>query len=192
MILIVGLGNHGREYAKNRHNIGFFCIDYLAKKASISIKKNQCQALTGSGVIENKAVILAKPKTYVNNSGLAVAALLKKHNIPRENLIVIYDDMDLPLGKMRIRKGGSAGGHNGIKSIIASIGSQDFKRIKIGIGRPDDESDRDGKILTVVNHVLSDFSSNERTAINTAVEQVAAAIESILTEDITSAMNKFN
>jgi peptidyl-tRNA hydrolase, PTH1 family len=192
MMLIVGLGNSGKEYSKNRHNIGFHCIDYLAKQYSITVKKNQCQALIGNGVIDDKAALLVKPKTYVNNSGLAVAGLMKKHNIPISRLIVIYDDMDLPLGKIRIRQGGSAGGHKGIKSIISCSGSQDFTRIKIGIGRPEEEANRNIKNDRVVNHVLSDFTPDEYRIIKPIIERISDAIESIISLGIEATMNKFN
>jgi PTH1 family peptidyl-tRNA hydrolase len=192
MILIVGLGNPGREYSKNRHNVGFHCIDFLAKQFSIAVKKNDCQALTGSGTINDAAVLLAKPKTYVNNSGSSVAALMKKHKIATTGLIVIFDDMDLPMGKIRVRKMGSAGGHKGMKSIISAIGSQNIARIKIGIGRPADEVSRDEKNDIVIDHVLSDFSAGEHSVIAASIERAAGAAELIITGGVDAAMNKFN
>lgn len=193
MKLIVGLGNPGKAYARNRHNIGFRCINHLAKLYSISMKRHQCRALVGVGRIGDVEVLLAKPKTFVNSSGEAVVRLMHKHNIPINDLIVIYDDLDLPFGKLRLRPGGSAGGHKGIKSIISALGSQDFCRIKVGIGRPTRE---DGTPVTdedtIVGYVLSDFTPQEEKAIKRAVARVAESIYTLLTEGITAAMNKFN
>lgn len=193
MKLIVGLGNPGKAYARNRHNIGFRCINHLAKLYSISMKRHQCRAQVGVGRIGDVEVLLAKPKTFVNSSGEAVVRLMHKHNIPINDLIVIYDDLDLPFGKLRLRPGGSAGGHKGIKSIISALGSQDFCRIKVGIGRPTRE---DGAPVTdedtIVGYVLSDFTPQEEKAIKRAVARVAESIYSLLTEGITAAMNKFN
>ena len=178
MRLIVGLGNPGREYAHNRHNIGFRCINHLAKKYAIQVKQHSCQSQIGKGKIASAEVLLAKPKTYVNESGKAVSQLLRKYKISSEDLLVIYDDLDLPLGKIRIRQGGSAGGHKGIKSIIAALGSQDFARIKVGIGRPVDEA---GKSLSyedaIVGYVLSDLTTTEDKLIKPAIATVAEAVE---------------
>jgi PTH1 family peptidyl-tRNA hydrolase len=191
--LIVGLGNPGRNYAHNRHNIGFRCINHLAKLHSIPIKKHQCHSQLGTGQMASVEVLLAKPKTYVNESGKAVSQLLRKYNISVNDLLVIYDDLDLPLGKIRIRQGGSAGGHKGIKSIISALGSQDFCRIKVGIGRP---TDKDGTPLSdedaIVGYVLSDFTPAESKLIKPAITGVAEAISYLLKDGIIAAMNKFN
>lgn len=193
MKLIVGLGNPGKAYARNRHNIGFRCLNHLAKLHSIQVKKHQCQSQVGVGRIASAEVLLAKPKTFVNLSGEAVGSLMRKYKIPVSDLIVIYDDLDLPLGKLRLRPGGSAGGHKGIKSIISALGSKDFCRIKVGIGRPTDE---DGNPLSdedvIVGYVLSDFTPEEDRAIKPAIATVAETVDCILTEGITAAMNKFN
>ena len=193
MKLIVGLGNPGKAYAHNRHNIGFRCINHLARLHSISIKGHQCQSQVGTGKIAGVEVLLAKPKTFVNLSGEAVGRLMRKYSIPVNNLIVIYDDLDLPLGKLRLRPGGSAGGHKGINSIISALGSEDFPRIKVGIGRPTTE---DAAAITdedvIVGHVLSDFTPQEEAAIKPAIATAAEAIHCILTEGIVAAMNKFN
>ena len=193
MKLIVGLGNPGKAYAHNRHNIGFRCINHLARLHSISIKGHQCQSQVGTGKIAGVEVLLAKPKTFVNLSGEAVGRLMRKYSIPVNNLIVIYDDLDLPLGKLRLRPGGSAGGHKGINSIISAMGSEDFPRIKVGIGRPTTE---DAAAITdedvIVSHVLSDFTPQEEAAIKPAIATAAEAIHCILTEGIVAAMNKFN
>jgi PTH1 family peptidyl-tRNA hydrolase len=191
--LIIGLGNPGKTYAHNRHNIGFRCLNHLARLHSIQVKKHQCQSQTGSGRIAGVEVLLAKPKTFVNLSGEAVGPLMRRYKIKATDLIVIHDDLDLPLGKIRLRPGGSAGGHKGIKSIISALGSNDFCRIKVGIGRPTKE---DGTVITdeeaIVNYVLSDPAPREDDSIKSTIAQVAKAIESILTDGITAAMNKFN
>lgn len=194
MKLIIGLGNPGKAYAHNRHNIGFRCINHLSKLHSIPIKQHQCRSQVGTGKIAGIEVILAKPKTFVNLSGEAVGSLIRKYKIPANDVIVIYDDLDLPLGKLRLRPGGSAGGHKGIKSIISALGSkEDFCRIKVGIGRP---TEKDGTAITndefIVNYVLSDFTYKEDDIINPAIAQIAEAIHCVLTEGIVAAMNKFN
>lgn len=193
MKLIVGLGNPGKTYAHNRHNIGFRCINYLAKLHSIPMKGHQCQSQSGSGKIAGVKLLLANPKTFVNLSGEAVDRLMRKYKIPVNDLIVICDDLDLPLGKLRLRTGGSAGGHKGIKSIISALGSKDFCRIKVGIGRPTKEN---GTLITdedvIVSYVLSDFTPQEDKAIKPAIARVAEAIHCVLTEGIVAAMNKFN
>ncbi len=191
--LIVGLGNPGKVYAHNRHNIGFRCLNHLAKLHSIQVKRHQCQSQTGTGKIAGVEVLLAKPKTFVNLSGEAVGSLMRKHKIPVNDLIVIYDDLDLPLGKLRLRPDGSAGGHKGINSIISALGSEDFPRIKVGIGRPTKE---DGSAITdeevIVSYVLSDFAPREEAAIKPTIARVAEAVDCILAEGTVAAMNQFN
>ena len=193
MKLIIGLGNPGSIYAGNRHNIGFRCINHLARLHSISMKGHQCQSQVGSGKIAGVEVLLAKPKTFVNLSGEAVGRLMRKYKIQVNDLIVICDDLDLPLGRLRLRPGGSAGGHKGINSIISALGSKDFCRIKVGIGRPTKE---DGTAVTdeefIVSYVLSDFTLKEDDIIKSSIAQVAGAIQSILADGITPTMNKFN
>lgn len=190
MKIVVGLGNPGKEYAHNRHNVGFRCINHLARLHSINVKQRQCQSQVGMGTISGAKVLLAKPKTFVNRSGTAVSQLMRKHGITADDLVVIYDDLDLTLGKIRIRPKGSSGGHKGINSIISALGSQDFCRIKIGIGRPNDETDRDTE--AVVDHVLSDFSPEEEQLIKPAIASAAEAVECIIAEGVIAAMNKFN
>lgn len=193
MNIIVGLGNPGKIYAQNRHNIGFRCISHLAKLYSIETNRRQCHSQVGSGKIDDIKVVLAKPVTFVNQSGEAVSCLVRKYDITPSDLIVIHDDLDLPLGKLRIRPDGSAGGHRGINSIISALGSDDFPRIKVGIGRPTKE---DGTAMadedSIVGYVLSDFTPWEDDIIESAIAQVAKAIQLILTEGVTAAMNKFN
>ena len=193
MKLIIGLGNPGKVYAHNRHNIGFRCINYLARLHSISMKGHQCRSQVGIGKIAGIEVLLAKPKTFVNLSGEAIGRLMHKYNISIDDLLVICDDLDLPLGKLRLRPGGSAGGHKGINSIISALGSEDFPRIKVGIGRPTRE---DGTAITdedvIVGYVLSGFTPQEDVAVKPTIATVAEAIHRVLTEGITAAMNRFN
>jgi len=157
------------------------------------MKQHQCQCQVGTGEIAGVEVLLAKPKTFVNLSGEAVGRLMRRYNIPIDDLLVIYDDLDLPSGKLRLRPGGSSGGHKGINSIISALGSEDFPRIKVGIGHPTKE---DGTAITdedvIVGYVLSDFTPQEDAAIKPAIAKVAEAIKSILTDGVTSAMNEFN
>jgi PTH1 family peptidyl-tRNA hydrolase len=189
MKLIVGLGNPGKEYSANRHNIGFLCVNQLARQHHISLDKKQGKARVGAGEISDTPVVLAKPQTYMNASGIAVMHLLGKYKLTSEDLIVIHDDLDLPLGKIRIRWGSSAGGHNGIKSIIGSLGTQDFTRIRIGISRP-----QIGDVAeeTIVDYVLGDFEGEDRELVDETIKKVGEAVLCLLTADLTTAMNKFN
>jgi PTH1 family peptidyl-tRNA hydrolase len=190
MKLIVGLGNPGKEYSANRHNVGFHCLNYLAKANHISFDKKQGKARIGAGVIAANEVVLAKPQTYMNLSGQAVAPLMQRYYLALDDLMVIHDDMDLPLGKIRIRKASSAGGHNGAKSIIASLGSQDFVRIRVGIGRPELPGESKGR--DVVDYVLGDFDRDEMKLLENTIPRVAEAVVCLLTEGLEAAMNKFN
>ncbi len=192
MYLVIGLGNPGQHYTKNRHNIGFRLVDYLADKYNISLKRNECRCAVGTGKIGDEEVLLAKPKTYMNNSGVAVSRLLQKFSVIPAQIIVLYDDLDLPLGQLRVRSRGSAGGHKGIKSIIAEIGTSDFKRIKIGIGRPDAGKTERALEEEIVSYVLSDFTTAEEEKVNTVIATAADALQNLLQESIQSAMNKFN
>ena len=194
MKLVAGLGNPSKAYAHNRHNIGFRCINYLAGQHSIKMKRHQCQSQIGIGEVAGMEVLLAKPRTFVNLSGEAVSRLMHRYGIDVNELIVIYDDLDLPLGKIRLRQGGGSGGHKGIKSIISSLGSQDFCRIRIGIGRPAQRryATSGNTDTDVINHVLGDFTREEQKIIKPAIVRTSEAIECILIDGITAAMNKFN
>jgi PTH1 family peptidyl-tRNA hydrolase len=192
MKLIAGLGNPGKYYVRNRHNVGFRCINHIARQYSIQLKRHQYYSQIGIGKIVESQVLLAKPKTFVNLSGEAINHLMRKHHISREELIVIVDDLDLPLGKVRLRQSGRSGGHKGIKSIIAALGGEDFSRVRIGIGRPEQELDNFINREDVINHVLSDFSSEEEKIIKSAITTATEAIECILVDGMTAAMNKFN
>jgi PTH1 family peptidyl-tRNA hydrolase len=193
MKLIVGLGNPGRIYAGNRHNIGFICLKHFARHYAIRWDKKQAMALTGSGEIGNIIVWLAKPQTYMNHSGLSVSRLLNKFRIEFGDLIVIHDDLDLPLGRIRIRCGGSSGGHKGINSIISELGGHDFVRIRFGIGRPLFE---DNIVLTneadIIEFVLSDFTPDEKRNIKPSIIRVSEAITCLINKGLEAAMNTYN
>jgi len=192
MKLIVGLGNPGRIYAHNRHNIGFMCLNHFAKTQGIGFDKKQGQARTGTGETAGDKVILARPQTSMNLSGESVSRLVKRFKISLDDLIAIHDDLDLPLGKIRIRQGSSSGGHKGIDSIIAYLGSTDFLRIRVGIGRPDSESSIKDKEAEVIDYVLSDFTPEERKTVAQVIPKVSEAILCLLSESLTEAMNKYN
>jgi PTH1 family peptidyl-tRNA hydrolase len=189
--LIVGLGNPGKTYAHNRHNVGFQCLNYFARLHSIRFWHRQCHARVGAGKISGEKLLLARPGTFMNLSGKSVACLVRKHKIPLSDLLVIYDDLDLPLGKIRLRQGGSSGGHKGMNSIISALGSEDFPRIRVGIGRPDGEKQSTSEDA-IVRYVLSDFSRQEEAMIKPVLTTVAEAIDCFLTRGVTAAMNKFN
>jgi peptidyl-tRNA hydrolase, PTH1 family len=190
MKLIVGLGNPGKEYSTNRHNIGFLCLNHFARIHRIALDKKQGKSRVGSGVVAGVDVVLAKPQTYMNASGIAVSQLLQRYKLTNQDLIVVHDDLDLPLGKIRIRQGSSAAGHNGIKSIIASLGTQDFIRIRVGISRP--QAPNECAEETIIDYVLGDFHPEDRPVIEDIIRRVSDAIVSLLTEDLTTTMNKFN
>ncbi len=193
MKLIVGLGNPGFSYSRNRHNIGFMCISHLARTQGIRFDRKQGYARTGCGEIDSSPVCLARPQTYMNVSGESVSRLVKSLGIKPSDLIVIHDDLDLPAGKIRIRHGGSSGGHKGINSIIAHLGSRDFYRIRVGIGRPPQlEGDSEDKEAAVIDYVLSDFTPEERKVIIRTIPEASQAVICLLTEGLTAAMNKFN
>lgn len=186
MHLVVGLGNPGKQYAHTRHNVGFDVMDALADKYNISISEKKHKALCGKGVIAGKKVVLAKPQTFMNLSGESVAELLNYYKLdPEEELIVIFDDISLAPGNIRIRKKGSAGGHNGIKNIIALTGTQNFQRIKVGVGEKP-------KGWDLADHVLGHFSAAERKSVETAMEDAVSALELMLQGDVDQAMNDFN
>ena len=186
MFLIVGLGNPGRQYEHTRHNAGFDVMDALAEKYNISISESGHKALFGKGMIGGQKVILAKPQTFMNLSGESVAELLHYYKIdPEEELIIIYDDIALAPGKIRVRAKGSAGGHNGIKNIIAHLGTQQFSRIRIGVGEKPAGWD-------LADYVLGRFPAEEEPTIRTALEQTVKACETILTDSVEAAMNQFN
>jgi len=184
-LLIVGLGNPGREYAENRHNVGFDCVDLLAGKHGIALSKSQHKARLGTGQVAGRRAILAEPQTYVNSSGEAVGAVARYYKVAPEDVLVIYDDLDLPQGTIRLRPGGSSGGHNGIKSIVDHLGTQAFPRVRIGIGRPPGR-------MEPKDYVLQDFSAAEREGMVEVYDRVVDAVETFIREGIREAMNRFN
>jgi len=193
MKLIVGLGNPGFLYSRNRHNIGFMCVRHLAKAQKIRFDRKQGHARTGMGNIAGNRVLLARPQTYMNASGESVSALVTKFNLTPSDLIVIHDDLDLPPGKIRLRLGGGSGGHKGIESIIARLGSYDFYRVRVGVGRPDTIDDATAvKEEAVIAYVLSDFTREEKSIIDKIMPDVSQAIVCLLGEGLDAAMNKFN
>ena len=185
MYLIVGLGNPEEEYSKTRHNMGFNTINKLAEKYNIEVKQKKFQALYGSGIINNEKVILLKPQTYMNLSGNSVKEVIDFYKIDLKNLIVIYDDMDIEPGKIKIRKKGSAGGHNGMKSIIQQIGTENFGRIRIGIGRPTHKGDE-------INYVIGAIPEDEVLKLEDGTEKAKEAVVDLIKNGIDDAMNKYN
>ncbi len=186
MYIIVGLGNPERKYDGTRHNIGFSALTVLADTYGISMDIKKHKAICGKGVIEGQKVLLAMPQTYMNLSGESVRELVDYYKIdPEEELIVIYDDINLAPGKLRIRPKGSAGGHNGIKNIIAHLGTQIFPRIRVGVGEKP-------KGWDLADYVLGRFSREEEPVIREALEKTTKACCEIITADVTSAMNKYN
>lgn len=185
MYLVVGLGNPGKQYETTRHNVGFVAIDEIAKKIDVKIDKLKFKSIIGEGRIGGKKIILAKPQTFMNLSGQAVVELMKFYKIEPQNLIVIYDDIDLEVGKLRIRKSGSSGTHNGMRNIIALTGKQDFPRIRIGVSRP-----RPGQDLA--NFVLSRFEKTEVDTMISVIENSALAVIETMTSDLDKAMNMYN
>jgi PTH1 family peptidyl-tRNA hydrolase len=187
MVLIVGLGNPGSEYEWTRHNLGFMLIDKLAADAGAEVRRKECQSLVGRAEIENTPVKLAKPQTFMNLSGDAVACLLRKHQLDQINgkLLVVSDDLALPFGKIRIRERGSAGGHNGLKSIIAGLGTNEFTRLRIGI-QPEHP------INDAKRFVLDSFSKTARKQVEEIVERSAEAVRAILRDGVLKAMTDYN
>ena len=187
MKLIVGLGNPGNKYARNRHNLGFMCVSYFAREYSIILDKSQALARTGSGQVEGVKVVLARPQTFMNESGESVSRLLAKFRVELDDLLVIHDDLDLPVGKIRIRKDGGSGGHKGINSITECLSTPDFYRLRVGIGRPAGSSEGE-----VINYVLNDCTAEEEAVINKSVAVASKAILAFITDGPEAAMNQYN
>jgi PTH1 family peptidyl-tRNA hydrolase len=182
--LIVGLGNPGRSYARNRHNTGFQVVDRLAMAHSLAFDQQKSRGLLALGRIADHYVAILKPQTYMNLSGQAVTEVARFYKVPIQDILVIYDDLDLPLGQLRLRPSGGTGGHNGVASIIAALGSQDFPHLRVGIGRPSHGDP--------VDYVLSDFTADELPFIEAAFGDAVAAIELYLREGLEAAMNRYN
>ena len=185
MYIIAGLGNPTREYEKTRHNVGFEVIDVLADMLGTTVEEKKFKGLYGRGIIGGEKVLLLKPQTFMNLSGESVKAAADFYKVDHEHIIIIYDDISLDVGQLRIRKKGSAGGHNGIKNIIAHLGTQEFPRIKVGVGdKP--------KKMDLADYVLSRFSKEDRAAMEDAFKAAAKAVEVMITEGMDTAMNQFN
>lgn len=185
MKLVVGLGNPGRRYARTRHNLGFLLLDRIAEARGIRIGDDRCESLVGRGEWERESLVLAKPQTYMNNSGVAAAALLRRFRVRGADLVVAYDDLDLPFGRLRIRCGGSAGGHRGLASILQHVADRDFVRLRMGIGRPPAGVDP-------VEYVLSRFSAEEQQSLEEVLSRAEEALESIVLKGPVRAMEDFN
>jgi len=183
MFLVVGLGNPGREYEDTRHNIGFKVVDNVAREYNIEINRQKFKGTYGEGFIDGEKVILLKPTTYMNLSGESVREVVDFYNIDNDNILVIYDDISLEIGTLRIREKGSAGGHNGIKSIIAHLGSEVFPRIKVGVGQPSGD---------LIKHVLGKFTKEEADVLSESINISTKAAKEIIKIDTKTAMNKFN
>ena len=184
-LILVGLGNPGREYSGTRHNLGFMCLDEVAKRLHVRVSERSSKALVATAKHPGGgSLLLVKPQTYMNLSGRAVAPLVRKHNLEPSDVWAIHDEMDIPFGKLRIRKGGSAGGNNGVKSLIADLGSQDFARFRMGVGRPDPED--------AVDHLLSPFTEEERERLPAFIALTSDAVMDALSEGIDISMNRYN
>ena len=185
MVLVAGLGNPGEEYAHTPHNLGFLTVDRLAERHGIRVTRKDSKALVGMGEIDGQAVMLAKPQTFMNLSGTSLVPLMEKHAIGLSDLIVVYDELDLPWGSLRIRPGGSAGGHNGVKSVIAAAGTQDFVRVRLGIHGG--SGNRDGARI-----VLAKLKRAQKEELDQLLDYASQAVESIIADGVAMAMTKFN
>jgi len=186
MWLIVGLGNPGERYARTRHNVGFRSVETLAERHSLTFRQQQANSQLAEGIIHGQRVVLVKPQTYMNLSGQAVSALRNWYKIdPAHELLVIYDDLDLPFARIRIRERGSAGTHNGMRSIVAQLGTTEFPRLRVGIGQPPGKMD-------AADYVLSRFTPEEEAVLPDVLARVADAVDVILREGLITAMNRYN
>lgn len=183
--LLVGLGNPGREYRNTRHNIGFMAIDRLCKAAGISLSRVQLKALVGVGQFEGRRIVLAKPQTFMNLSGQAVNGLVRFYKVPLEQVMVAHDDLDLPLGTLRLRPGGGSAGQKGVASIIQQLGTQEFNRLRLGIGRPPGRMDASA-------YVLQAFSASEQEMLDLVLDRAVAAVQTYIRFGLDTAMNQYN
>lgn len=185
MYVVVGLGNPGKDYTNTRHNIGFNTVDLIAKRNNINLNKIKFQSVYGEGNISGEKILLVKPQTYMNNSGVTVRDISQYYKVPIENIIVVVDDIDIDFSAVKIRAKGSAGSHNGLKSIISYMQGEDFPRVKVGIGKKHANQD-------LADFVLSRFSRDEQIDIDVSFTTAAEAVESIIKDGIDTAMNKYN
>ncbi|MDR3578286.1 MAG: aminoacyl-tRNA hydrolase [Anaerolineaceae bacterium] len=183
--LLVGLGNPGREYRANRHNLGFMTVDQLSQSLSVRLSRVQSKALIGIGALEQHKVVLAKPQTFMNLSGQAVSALLRFYKIPLERLLVIHDELDLPLGTLRLRPGGGSAGNRGLASIIELLGTQEFPRLRIGIGHPPGQ-------MSGADYVLQNFPPAEQEMLDLVLKRAVEAAQVFVKSGLETAMNQYN
>jgi len=190
--VVIGLGNPGREYAATRHNVGFRCVDYFVKKHSVRFSRTGCRSRLAELTLRGKQVVLAKPRTYMNLSGEAAVCLVRANRIAARELILVYDDVDLPLGRVRVRPSGGPGGHNGMKSIVASLNTEGFPRVRVGIGRPDSDGYSPWSEDALIRYVLGRFTADEETAIQESIVLVGDVLDCIIFEGLDVAMNRYN
>jgi PTH1 family peptidyl-tRNA hydrolase len=183
--LIFGLGNPGTQYALTRHNVGFMVAEYLASEAGISLNRRRFQAITGEGMLAGEKVMLAEPQTYMNLSGRSVGEAVRFYQVDVGSLIVIHDEVDLPFGRLKVKKGGGHAGHNGLRSIVEVLGSADFIRVRVGVGRP-------ATRIPMADYVLSPFSTAEREQLDGLLREAADAVGCILKDGLVAAMNRYN
>ena len=183
--LIIGLGNPGREYNKTRHNVGFMAVDKICQDLGIHITRMQSRSLVGNGILENDKIILAKPQTFMNLSGQSVGGLVKFYKVQLENLLVIHDDIDLPLGMIRLRPAGGSAGQKGLESTMDYLGTRDFPRMRIGIGRPPGR-------MAAKDYVLQSFSSAEIETLQLIMGRASQAVQVFIKQSLEAAMNQFN
>lgn len=184
MYIIIGLGNPGKKYEKTRHNMGFLTIDSLAEKLSIKVDKLKFKAKVGEGNLAHEKILLVKPQTFMNLSGESVAEICNFYKVDHEKIIVIYDDLDIDIGTVRIRKKGSGGTHNGMRSVVGCLGFNDFPRVRIGIGG--------NKSMSIKDFVVGGVKKEEKEALSKAIDVATKAVQSIVEENIDMAMNKYN
>ena len=184
-LIVVGVGNPEPRYQKTPHNVGFWCVDRLAERHELTLKRAHRTTRLAEGEVEGYRMALARPRTYVNRTGDAVRYLLARYKVTRERLLIVSDDIALPPGKIRLRPRGTAGGHNGIRSVIEALGTEEFARLRIGVGRPPDGADQ-------IGYLLSEMEPGQRRQVEEAVDRAADAVARVLTDGITEAMNRFN
>jgi PTH1 family peptidyl-tRNA hydrolase len=184
-LLVVGVGNPGDEYRGSRHNVGADVVELLAERHGARLRKRKERALVDEVTIDGRRVALAVPLTYVNDSGLAVGALVRRFGVSPEQLVVVHDELDLPVAQLKVKSGGGLAGHNGLRSIVAHLHSQDFQRVRIGVGKPVMKE-------RGADHVLNRFGKRERTEVDVTIEQAADAVETIVRDGVDVAMNRYN
>ncbi|TFH35950.1 MAG: aminoacyl-tRNA hydrolase [Dehalococcoidia bacterium] len=192
MLVIVGLGNPGPAYARTRHNVGFRCVDHFAGMKGIRFARTACNARLAELQKGGTHVVLAKPRTFMNLSGQSAIGLVHSLGIPPERLLVVYDDVDLPLGRLRVRSSGGSGGHNGVRSITAALNTDRFPRVRVGIGRPAESNTVAWTEDSLIDYVLGRFSPEEEAVIQDSILKVGEVLDCIVTDGVEAAMNRFN